>query len=443
MNYQQLKRLAKNTQRSVTNLLALSPKNDPFYVGTPSDILNAEWFLNLWTSFNYESGIHLRRMHYQIISQAEPVKMPNGNPYENTSLCWSFLGEASKSARYLGLVSPENFVDRRNPPAIVPPIVSQSFYTGITSDCFDGFVFPPMPDPPDYDYSIGTRQGYRIEIWCEKSTVNDVLIPLCSRYGATLQTGLGEMSITSILSLVQRIKDDRRPARIFYLSDFDPGGMSMPVATSRKLEYFLKDLPDADVRLYSIVLTADQVAEYRLPRTPIKETERRGAKFEARNGVGAVELDSLEALHPGVLKRIVETHLERYYDRTLHQRTIEFNSEIAERFEDVRSGVIKKYQADLSELEFEYQKVTSDAQARLEQLAERIKNLHEAIESELIESQPDIDPNEAPQAYQALELEDPLLDSTRDYLSQLDFYRTFQKEDRVVLIQHDLFPMAC
>ena len=27
------------------------------------------------------------------------------------------------------------------------------------------------------------RQRYHLEIWCEKSTMNDVLVPLCQRYG--------------------------------------------------------------------------------------------------------------------------------------------------------------------------------------------------------------------------------------------------------------------
>ncbi len=52
-----------------------------------------------------------------------------------------------------------------------------------------------------------------------------------------------------------------------------------------------------DVRVFPVVLTLDQVQYYQLPRTPIKETERRRGGFEGRYGEDAVELDALEALY--------------------------------------------------------------------------------------------------------------------------------------------------
>jgi hypothetical protein len=59
---------------------------------------------------------------------------------------------------------------------------------------------------------------------CEKSTINDVLIPLCQRYGMTSQTGAGELSITLTRLLAERMQESGKPTRIFYLSDFDPAG---------------------------------------------------------------------------------------------------------------------------------------------------------------------------------------------------------------------------
>src|SRR5438270_1797657 len=77
---------------------------------------------------------------------------------------------------------------------------------------------------------------------------------------------------------------------------------SMPVAVSRKIEYFVRTLGlDLDVRLFPVVLTLDQVQYYELPRTPIKETERRRGGLEDRYGQAAVEVDALEALHPRLL----------------------------------------------------------------------------------------------------------------------------------------------
>jgi hypothetical protein len=63
-----------------------------------------------------------------------------------------------------------------------------------------------------------------------------MLVPLCQRYGTVLRTGLGELSITAITALIERVRDLSKPTRILYVSDFDPAGQSMPVAVARKSE---------------------------------------------------------------------------------------------------------------------------------------------------------------------------------------------------------------
>ena len=129
-----------------------------------------------------------------------------------------------------------------------------------------------------------------------------------------------------------------RPVRILYISDFDPAGQSMPVAVARKIEWLIHQQTDdggdeVDMQLRPIVLSHDQCVEYRLPRTPIKDSEQRGPRFEARFGEGATELDALEALHPGELRRIVEDEVLRYWDADLEDRWDEAMAET-----DARAG---------------------------------------------------------------------------------------------------------
>src|SRR5437762_12845957 len=124
--------------------------------------------------------------------------------------------------------------------------------------------------------------------------MNYVLIPLCQRYRANLQTGSGELSITATLALADRLREVNKPARIFYVSDFDPAGQSMPVAVSRKLEYFVRHSGlELDVRVFPVVLTLDQVQYYRLTRTTFKETARRMLGFVSRNVEEAVVHEEL------------------------------------------------------------------------------------------------------------------------------------------------------
>src|SRR6185437_10679057 len=72
-------------------------------------------------------------------------------------------------------------------------------------------------------------QRFHVELWVEKSTMNDVLAPLAQRYGVNLITGEGELSATACYRLIERAKQGGKPIRILYLSDFDPAGDTMPV----------------------------------------------------------------------------------------------------------------------------------------------------------------------------------------------------------------------
>ena len=110
--------------------------------------------------------------------------------------------QASKAARYLNLVDPAAFVDRRNPG---PHIYRQYWgsydpWVDITGDWRGDFdvTLPEFPQLPDLElHGYKAEQPYHLEIWCEKTTMDDVLLPLCRRYGANLVTGAGELSITA------------------------------------------------------------------------------------------------------------------------------------------------------------------------------------------------------------------------------------------------------
>jgi hypothetical protein len=82
LSYDTIKALAKSQGCRVTDLIALARNNDPFYTGTDGDKEWARWFADLWHRFGYSYGVHLRRTHYQIISQDPPILMPSGVPYK-------------------------------------------------------------------------------------------------------------------------------------------------------------------------------------------------------------------------------------------------------------------------------------------------------------------------------------------------------------------------
>jgi len=410
MDYEMIKEVAARTGRKVTDLLALSPQNDPFYVGTERDLKMANWFREVWDLAGYSRGVHLRRVHYFCVSRSDirlPMAIKQGEEvsdrYLNTEAAWKFLTQASKVARYLGLVQIEQIVDNKNPDPVIRTWFNHYFeqdddeaerklYSVQMGGIQDPYVSVSGPSSSDV-------QPYLLEVWLEKGTMNDVLASTCNRFEINLVSFQGEASITAVLDLIKRVQQAGKPAVIFYVSDFDPAGNSMPKAVARKIEWMRENYGVMEqVLLKPIALTKEQVAHYRLPRTPIKDSELRAGRFEAAFGEGAVELDALEALYPGSLATILQNEAERFYDRAAEdaRRATEWA---------VQSRVRAAVRAALEE-----------HQELLDQLAalqEEIANI-QVDTGDLEFSRSDLDP--------WYDRDEFLFDSDRNYIQQIRYY---------------------
>jgi hypothetical protein len=242
--------------------------------------------------------------------------------------------------------------------------------------------------------------------------------------------------------------------RLLYISDFDPSGDRMPVSVARQVEYLIRSGGhDFDVRLDPLVLTREQVERYRLPRIPIKDSDLGKKHFEDRFGEGATELDALEALHPGELRRIVVEAIARYRLPALRARAenrriaIRVNAEV----EGVRQEVLTERLAELADLRQAFtamrqtilphqqalaaiaaeatrrsrehiEAINAEAAAFYERAAELWSEIGEALE-ERVQDAGEIDwasPDEADEG------DDPLFDSARGYVAQIDRYKAHQ-----------------
>jgi len=173
-------------------------------------------------------------------------------------------------------VSPYALIDRRNPaPHIAtawwaepePEVVFDDpvywHLPGIETHLASRLVLDmPSPVVSGYDYRM-CDQPYLLELWIEKTTMNDELLPVCRRLGINLVTSAGFQSITSAVNLLKRVHECDKPARVLYISDFDPAGDGMPPAVARQIEFWLPTYaPGADVCL--IATHADPRAGDRL-----------------------------------------------------------------------------------------------------------------------------------------------------------------------------------
>lgn len=408
MNYNLIKELATELGCKVTDLLALAAKNDPFYQGTPAVVQRGEWFAEIYNraGFSPARPAHLRRVHYWLTTNRTPTIMPDGKPYRNTDQCWQFIVEAGKAARYLGLVPMDGVIDNKNPnpheSAIYTPGVEPGYSLHI----------PNLEKPHVWidGITVAGAQPYHLEIWIEKSTMNDVLLPVAQRYGANLVTFEGEVSITSVcVNLMRRIEaGDNKPTRIVYVSDFDPAGNSMPVGMSRKLEYAVHQSGlDLDIRVRSLALTAAQVEQYQLPRIPIKETETRAGKFEAAFGSGAVELDALEALYPNLLARIVGDALKPYYSRAAAQAVEDAEDALRQAVQERVEAITARYQEHIDALESMFDELR------------KVEGEIDASEYAVDRFEADADEDDS----------DWLFDSQRDYIEQIRYYKAHKGQE--------------
>jgi hypothetical protein len=389
---------------------------------------------------------HLRRLHYQLVSSTAPIRKPDGTAYQNTEGDWKVLGAASLAARYLDLVPFDDLVDQRNDaPMIFAENMGANPGQEIEVSCdvaddepaVDDVGIPDMPILPGFDLDIDSPvQGYIVEVWIEKSTQNDWLVPLCQRRGVNLVVGIGEQSEIRSRELALRSAQYGAPVRIVYLSDFDPGGRSMPKAVARKVEFTIAKFDlDVDLQLIPLALTPDQCREYRLPRTPIKETEKRKDKFESIFGIGATELDALEALHPGEMARLLEAELDNWLDRRLKSRFNRLRADLELHLIRIREVVHDRHAEGIAVIEADFTVITD----RLEQIAsaftaweQRARELWQTIADELEDQRPDLSDvevsrSEAPGRTDRF----VLFDSKRDYFSQMDAYNAWRDGDEL------------
>jgi hypothetical protein len=245
-------------------------QHDPFTAGgtgansgTGGRIAGAEWFAEICEQLDITADSHLRRVHYKLVSQDPPVQILDGENYINTEQCETVLERTSLDARYLKLVA--QLVDRRNPEPVINLDDAEADDGVITANTFNeegglksySVSVPPIERPRLRILSPTIPQRYHVEIWFEKSTMNDILMPLAERYGINVCTALGEFSYTRCTQLIDRARASGKPVRILYGSDFDSGGQIMPVSMARKLEFLIRtEAPDLDVQVRCVVLTA-------------------------------------------------------------------------------------------------------------------------------------------------------------------------------------------
>lgn len=375
----------------MSELTVLAAQNDPFRVDTPAGHRDGEWLAVQAAHLGLGVRvIHLRGLHYMFVS-GEVVK-PDGKPYTNTDRDWAWLvNSPAKAARWLGYLPWEQVKDARS----TPPVIRQREALWTRPYLSVGLEIE-IPDASDIDpriWAFGFKgtQPFKLVLFGEKTSLEDVLDPIADDYDADLYLPAGEISDTFLYTMAETGAEDGRPMIVLTISDCDPAGWQMPVSIGRKLQAFKAlAFPDLAFQVHRVALHPDHVLEHGLPSTPLKETERRADRWTAAMGVEQTEIDALAALKPDLLDRIVRQAIEPFFDTSLQRRVRKAEKE----WEDEAQARLEE-QLDQEELD----RIREEASAKLGQLEEEIEALNDALSidigdinlPEIVIPQPELD----------------------------------------------------
>lgn len=314
---------------SRSELTVLSPQVDPYRLDTPAGHRDGKWAAQqLAKGFGKNRHTHWRGLHYSIVARGN-VRKPDGLVYQNNEADWLWLsGNAGKAARWLGYIDFERIIDARNAEPVIhrKARVEPSSWVSVGVDV----AIPAAEDlePCPAVEGFVARQAFSFVIFGEKTSLEDVLLPVARAHEADLYLPSGEISDTLLYRIARDGAKDGRPLVVITASDCDPAGYQMPVSIARKLQAFRHLLfPKLRFEVVPATLTVEQVRELGLPSTPLKETEKRANRWREAFGIEQTEIDALATLQPNVLREIVTRAFDPYFDHTLKYRVNEAEAE--------------------------------------------------------------------------------------------------------------------
>jgi hypothetical protein len=360
-------------EASLADLTVLSAQVDPYRLGTVADHRDGQWLAEqLARLYGPNQRAHWRGLHYAIVANSKVLK-PNGEIYKNTDDDWTWLAGPTKAARWLGYIPFERIIDQRNSPPIihrkarVKPEARLSI--GLDVDIPNAEDIEPLPMARGFV----PRQAFHFAIFGEKSSLEDVVLPIAQQFEADLYLPTGEISDTLVYQIAKEASDDGRPLVMFTLSDCDPAGHQMPVSIARKLQAF-RDLlfPGLRFEVVRVALTAEQVRAEGLPSTPLKETEKRASRWKDAFGIEQTEIDALTTpIKRSVLQRILRQAFKPYLDPTLVRRVNE-----AKTAWDAEAREAINQQIDADHLA----RIRDEAAEKLEELREQLETINAQLD---------------------------------------------------------------
>jgi hypothetical protein len=155
-----------------------------------------------------------------------------------------------------------------------------------------------------YRRALWDTQPVYVEVWTEKDALAGVLLEETDPWDVPLMVSRGFSSVSYLYEAAEQIKDQGKPAYLYYFGDHDPSGVHI----DRSIERNLRELaPGAEIHFKRMAVLPEQIAAWSLPTRPTKTTDSRSKTFEG----DSVEVD---AIPPRQLRQIVRGCIEQHVD---------------------------------------------------------------------------------------------------------------------------------
>lgn len=162
-----------------------------------------------------------------------------------------------------------------------------------------------------YRRAIWDSQPAYVEIWLEKDALAGVVYEETGPWDVPLMVTRGYPSVSYLYEAADAIREQKKPAYLYYFGDLDPSGVDITRTVERGIREFA---PDVSLFFQRVAVTVQQVEELGLHTRPTKVTDSRSKNFSGES----VEVD---AIPPTQLRDLVRGCIEKHIDRRLLRRT--------------------------------------------------------------------------------------------------------------------------
>jgi len=157
----------------------------------------------------------------------------------------------------------------------------------------------------NYRRALWPEQDAYVEVWLEKDALSGVIYGVTQDWDVPLMVTRGYASLSFLHSAAEQISRAQKPVFLYYLGDYDPSGVDIPLRVERDLRELA---PGADLTFTRLAVNPEQIDSMRLPTRPTKTTDPRAIRFVGES----VEVDAIPA---PVLRQLVRQAIASHVDR--------------------------------------------------------------------------------------------------------------------------------